>query len=317
MKQLAEGKRVWNSSKTHEANGVAPEPKPKSRKSDKSLASQRVTAKPKFIEPMKARTQEAAPPGEWLYEVKFDGFRAVAYKKAKTVNLLSRTNHELTQKFPEITEALDELRATDAIVDGEIVALDKEGCSSFQLLQACELGQARPPLCYYAFDLLALRGKSTCDLPLEERREKLKEILPASSGTIRFSASLGGHAKSLLVKAASLGLEGLIGKRAGSAYEPGRRGGAWIKLKLVSEQEFVIGGYTDPTGARQHIGALLVGVYEKKKLVYSGKVGTGFNDAALRQFYKQFKPMEQKTCAFSDLPETRKGRYGQGITTSL
>ena len=273
--------------------------------------------KAKFLEPMKARIENKVPPGDWLYEIKFDGFRAVAYKEGKAVHLLSRTNHDLAEKFPDVVEAMGQIDASGAIIDGEIVALDKEGRSSFQLLQAYELGQERPPLCYYVFDLLALNGKSTRDLPLEERREKLKAILPASSDMIRFSPSLGTDAEKLLKKAGDLGLEGLIGKRQGSRYEVGRRSGAWIKLKLVKEQEFVIGGYTPPGGTRQHIGALLVGVHEKGKLVYSGKVGTGYTGAVLKDLHTRFKKIAAQTCPFTDLPEEREGRYGQGITASV
>jgi bifunctional non-homologous end joining protein LigD len=174
-------------------------------------------------------------------------------------------------------------------------------------------------LCYYVFDLLQIGGQDLTALLLRDRREKLKNILPAKKlgNGIRFSSALGHDAPRLLKKAQSLGLEGLIGKREGSAYEPGRRTGAWIKLKIVREQEFVIGGYTDPGGARQHFGALLVGVYEKKSLVYAGKVGTGFSEAVLADLARRFKPLARKTCPFVDLPEARKGRYGQGITPAI
>ena len=270
--------------------------------------------KAEFIEPMKARMAERAPTGDWLYEVKFDGFRALAFKEAGSVHLLSRTNHDLGGKFPDIAEALQSLRAEEAVVDGEIVALDSAGRSSFQMLQAYELGQERPALCYYVFDLLALRGKSLRALPLEERRAKLQSILPAASDVVRFSPSLGNDADSLLDKVRSLGMEGLIGKRASSIYEAGRRTGAWIKLKVVMEQEFVVGGYTEPTGSREHIGALLVGVHDGSKLVYAGKVGTGFNQAILRNLAARFKTLASATCPFADLPEKRAGHFGQGMT---
>jgi bifunctional non-homologous end joining protein LigD len=267
---------------------------------------------------MMARLVDKAPPGEWRYEIKFDGFRALAYKDGDSVHLLSRTNHDLAQKFPKVVDAIPSLRADEAIVDGEIVALEKDGRSSFQLLQAYELGEERPPLCFYVFDVLSIEGKSVRDLPLEQRREKLQAILPKrTDGTIRFSSSLGSDAPPLLKKAQSLGLEGLIGKKAGSHYEAGKRTGTWIKLKLVKEQEFVIGGYTPPGGTRKHFGALLVGVQDKGKLVYAGKVGTGFNEAVLRDLYRRFSKLKSDTCPFSDLPEKRQGRYGQGITPSI
>lgn len=318
LSQLSKSGRVWNSSTPDGKAEPAPKQhKPAPKQSATKPARKKAAMKSQPITPMLARLADSVPPGEWLYEVKFDGFRAVAYKEGDALHLLSRTHHDLAPKFPEITEALQDLRTEEAIVDGEIVALDKDGRSSFQLLQAYELGQERPPLCYYAFDLLALKGKSIRDLPLEERRKKLQSILPATGDIVKFSPSLGSDAAMLLKKAKALGLEGLIGKHAGSTYEVGRRTGAWIKLKLVTQQEFVIGGYTDPTGARKHLGALLVGVHEKGKLVYSGKVGTGFNDAVLRDLHSRFKKLARTTCPFSDLPEEREGRYGQGITASV
>jgi bifunctional non-homologous end joining protein LigD len=157
------------------------------------------------------------------------------------------------------------LNAKDAVIDGEIVALDEQGISSFQLLQAFELGQERPPIFYYAFDLLRLNGKDLRETPLNERKERLGRLLKNSPGVIRLSSSLEGSTTQLLEQVRKLGLEGLIGKRKASTYESGRRSGAWIKLKLQPEQEFVIGGFTPPGGTRKYFGALLVGVYERGK----------------------------------------------------
>ncbi len=202
-----------------------------------------------FVEPMKAKLAGSPPePGDWLYEIKFDGFRALALKNGRDVRLLSRNEKDFNEKFPEIAGAIGELEADDAVLDGEIVALDKNGVSSFQLLQAFELGEERPPIFFYAFDLLYLNGKDLKQLPLVERKARLKHILKEHTGLIRFSDSLGDNAVKLLKQARTLGLEGLIGKRRDSRYEPGKRSGAWIKLKLHREQEFVIGGYTDPEG---------------------------------------------------------------------
>lgn len=293
--------------------------KPSRRQSDKGPPSPPPVLAPdqvKFIEPMKARLVEAAPEGDWGYEVKFDGFRALAYKRGPAVLLLSRTNHDLTAKFPELAASLGELAADDAILDGEIVALDPKGRSSFQLLQAYELGQEKPPLFYYAFDLLELEGKNLRSLPLEKRKEKLEPLLPKNSVALRFSATLGSNADKLLKMAARHGLEGLIGKKQGSAYEAGRRSGAWIKLKIVKEQEFVIGGWTDPEGGRAHFGALLLGVNEGRHLRYVGKVGTGFNTALLASLSRGMDRRSRKTCPFGNLPEESAGRYGAGLTAS-
>jgi bifunctional non-homologous end joining protein LigD len=162
--------------------------------------------------------------------------------------------------------------------------------------------------------LLQLNGEKLMDRPLLERRERLAEILRKAPETIRYSDSLGSDAKQLLIQARKLNLEGLIGKRTDSVYEPGKRTGAWVKLKLQKEQEFVIGGYTDPEGSRPHLGALLVGVQQKGKLIYAGKVGTGFNRKLLQSLHSAFKKIRRDTCPFTNLPEKSGGRWRQGIT---
>ena len=149
-------------------------------------------------------------------------------------------------KFPEVKEGV----AQDAVIDGEIVALDDKGRSSFQLLQGFDIGLVKPPIVFYAFDLLRLNGKDLQNLPIEERKAKLEELLKKPPGVIRYSVSLTNKIEELLSRAQELGLEGLIGKRSGSRYETGRRTGAWVKIKLYQEQEFVIGGYTEPEGSR-------------------------------------------------------------------
>lgn len=149
---------------------------------------------------------------------------------------------------------------------------------------------------------------------MEERKELLQKLLEDQPGVIRFSAGLGSDADSLLDQARKLGLEGLIGKKAGSLYEVGLRSGTWIKLKLLQEQEFVIGGFTDPEGSRQHIGALIVGFYKGKDLVFAEKVGTGFNTKLLRTLHTRFKSIAQETCPFVNLPLPRGSKWGQGIT---
>lgn len=323
LPEIAKSKRVWRSGgRGDEGRGSQGGGRKKGQKAeDKKEASRRdqhlgVDEMP-FIEPMMAKLVDEAPPGEWSYEIKFDGFRALGCIKERSTGLLSRTRHDLTAKFPEVAEALHSISARKAVLDGEIVALDGKGRSSFQLLQAYELGQERPPLYYYVFDLLELNGKSLRGLPLEERKRKLKELLPEEEGLIRYSASLGDDSTKLMKMAARHGLEGLIGKRTGSVYEPGKRSGTWIKLKLQQEQEFVIGGYTDPSGARSHLGALLVGVYSKGRLTYAGKVGTGFNTGLLKELHARLGRIARKTCPFADLPEERTGRYGQGITAAV
>ena len=192
-------------------------------------------------------------------------------------------------KFPEVKDSIAALDVQDAIIDGEIVALDEKGRSSFQLLQGFDMGQERPPIVFYAFDLLRLNGKDLQSLPIEERKAKLEELLKKPPGVIRYSVSFTKDIQELLDRARKLGLEGLIGKRSGSRYEAGKRTGAWIKIKLHQEQEFVIGGYTEPEGSRKHFGALLVGFYEGKKLKFAGRVGTGFSEKLLSTLYSDLK----------------------------
>jgi bifunctional non-homologous end joining protein LigD len=265
---------------------------------------------------MKAKLVASTPAGDWTYEIKFDGFRALALRGSSEARLVSRNKNDFGGKFTEVMDSLSKLDVQDAIIDGEIVALDEKGRSSFQLLQAFELGQVRPPVFYYAFDLLRLNGMDLRDRPLEERKAKLETLLTEAPGNIRYSASLGADAEKILDQARRLGLEGLIGKRVGSHYEAGRRTGTWIKLKLEHQQEFVIGGYTEPAGSRKHFGAILVGFYEGEQLKFAGKVGTGFNEKLLQTLYGTFRKISREACPFVDLPEKRAGRYGQGVTPS-
>jgi bifunctional non-homologous end joining protein LigD len=269
---------------------------------------------PPFIEPMKALLVDRPPPGSWLYELKFDGFRALGLRAGSQTALLSRNQKDLGIQFPEVLESLRQLEVRNVAIDGEIVALDPQGRSSFQLLQAHISGEKHSHLAYYAFDLLYLEGRDLRDRPLTERKEKLSKLFRSPPGVLRLSDALGNDATLLLRRARSLGLEGLIGKRADSLYESGRRSGAWIKLKLHHEQEFVIGGFTPPEGSRRHLGALLIGIYEDGELLFSGKVGTGFTHATLKSLHARLKKILRSTCPFSNLPEKKRARYGQAIT---
>lgn len=299
---------------------------PASSKSRKSSARKyapvgRLLAKlpgrlPEFIEPMKALLSDTMPRGEnWIYELKFDGFRGLAIKRNKTIELVSRNTRSLTATFPEVIEALQELPAREYVIDGEIVALDPDGRSSFQLLQAANLpGEKRPPIYYYAFDLLQLNGRDLTGLPLADRKQHLQELLQGVTDRIRFSASINAESDRVLQAMKARGLEGLIAKRCDSSYETGRRSGAWVKFKWTNEQEFVIGGYTPPQGTRSHFGAVLVGYYESGRLMFASKVGTGFNEKLLRVLFDRFQKLKQTTCPFSNLPEKNSSRWGKSLT---
>jgi len=282
------------------------------------------TAKPRFIEPMKARLVDNPPThGDWLYELKFDGIRAIAVKNKSKISLISRNGNKLDARFPAIAEAVKNLPVRDCVIDGEVVALDEEGRSSFQLLQALEMEGRKAPLRFYVFDLLQLDGKSLLGLPLEQRKQVLAKVCENAGDPIRYSGEIGGDVKSLLAEVKRRSLEGLIGKQRKSVYEPGRRSGTWIKLKCLNEQEFVIGGYTPPGGSRKHFGAILVGYYEDKNkkrdscLKFAGKVGSGFTAKALSILSKKFREEERDHCPFVDLPSKQGGEWVQGITPSM
>jgi len=203
------------------------------------------------------------------------------------------------------------------VLDGEVVALDDEGRSSFQLLQALEMEGRKAPLRFYVFDLLQLNGKSLLELPVEQRKQVLAKVCEDVGDPMHYSGEIMGNVKSLLAEVKKRGLEGLIGKQRGSKYEPGRRSGAWIKLKAVQEQEFVIGGFTPPTGSRKYFGAVLVGYHENGKLKFAGKVGTGFTEKSLSMLHKKFRTEERDNCPFVDLPHKTAGQWFQNITPSM
>ena len=272
-------------------------------------------ARPRFVEPMKPKLVEhPLTTGDWVYELKFDGIRALAIKDGRAMQLVSRNEKKLNDRFPEIARAAGDFEADECVVDGEVVAMDEEGRSSFQLLQRAELDGKDAPLAFYVFDLLQLNGRSLIGVPLTLRKEGLRRLVPPSGDIIRFSGALGTEAETLLPEIRRRGLEGLLGKQRDSVYEPGRRSGAWIKLKCVNEQEFVIGGYTPPAGARKHFGALLVGYYDKGRLLFAGKVGTGFDTKLLSTLHEKMRAEERSTCPFTDLPSKQNGEWVQGIT---
>lgn len=293
-------------------------PRPSGKRSKAPSSSRRVATEVNFVPPMKCRLVETPPVGkEWIYEVKFDGFRALAIKRRNQVQLLSRSAKDLTARFPEIADAVRRLPVGDAIFDGELVALDSQGRSSFQLLQMAAMpDEARPPLYFYAFDLLNLNGENLAGLPLAQRKKFLQALIEPEHEPVRFSADIKGDPKKLLAEIRKRGMEGIIAKRTDSKYEAGLRTGAWMKIKVVNEQEFVIGGYTEPKGSRDHFGAILVGYFEGKKFIFASKVGTGFNQALLSSLHKQFQKIRRDTCPFVNLPEKKTSRFAQGVTAA-
>jgi bifunctional non-homologous end joining protein LigD len=269
---------------------------------------------PDFVEPMKAQLVDSVPSGDWLYEIKFDGYRALALRGGSETRILSRNQKDLAKKFTNIRDSIAALDVRDAIIDGEIVALDDRGRPSFQLLQGFDMGLVRPPIVFYAFDLLRVNGQDLRSWPIEERKAKLAALLKRSPADVRYSASFTQNIDELLKRVRELSLEGLIGKRAGSKYDS-KRSGAWIKIKLYQQGSFVIGGYTQPAGERKHMGALLVGVYENGKLKFAGRVGTGFSEKLLRSLSDELNKMAVKACPFYNLPAIGRG-LDPGLTVA-
>jgi bifunctional non-homologous end joining protein LigD len=269
-----------------------------------------------FVDPMLAVSVDRLPGGNWLYEMKFDGYRAIGAKSDKEVRLLSRNRTNFSDDYPQLIQALKQLPAKSATLDGEIVALDKDGRPSFQLLQGFAKTH-KTPLVYYAFDLLFLNGKDLRDRPLVERRKLLATLLEKAPENIKFSEELSGDKDQLLRAAQQFELEGLIAKRPDSLYESGRRSSAWLKVKLTRQQEFVIGGYTPPQGGRQYFGALLVGYNSPGGLLFAGRAGTGFSEKALETLYGGLQNIIRPTCPFVNLPLESRGRWGLGITLAV
>jgi len=262
---------------------------------------------------MKALLTRDLPKGtEYIYELKFDGVRALAVKDGRSTRLLSRAANELGGKYPEIVKSLAKISAKQVVLDGEVVALDEQGRPSFQVLQTYHMTSPRPPLLYYVFDALQLSGKDLRILPLNKRRAIAERLVADLSPNIRMSATIDVRHEKLMKGLQTSGLEGLVAKLADSQYETGRRSGAWLKFKWSTEQEFVIGGYTSPKGARSYFGALVIGYYEKGKLLFAGKVGTGFDQRLLSTLFAKFQKLITTECPFANLPE--QSLAGRGLT---
>lgn len=259
---------------------------------------------PETLKPELATLVESAPDGDWLYEIKFDGYRVMARIDNGDVRLITRNGHDWTHKLPKQAEALAGLGLESAWLDGEMVVANEQGVPDFQALQnAFDVGSSGK-IAYYLFDLPYLNGMDLRKVPVEERRAALAAVLePNEDPLLRFSDSFEETPEALLNSACQMRMEGLIGKRQGSAYVS-RRSSDWIKLKCKNRQEFVVVGYSDPKGARSAFGALLLGLHDvdSGELRYAGKVGTGFNETTLKSIYQQLLPLETKKAAVVNPP---------------
>jgi DNA ligase D-like protein (predicted ligase) len=266
--------------------------------------------KPGFIEPMLLLRTEKLPEGpDWAYEIKLDGYRALAFKAGGKLELRSRNDNDFALRYPSIAKALASL-PDDTAVDGEIVALDAEGKPSFNALQNC--GSSKADLIYYVFDLMVLAGEDVMGEQLRKRRELLeKKILTKLDEPIRYSPALNASLAVLIQSVKAQGFEGLVAKRLDSRYQPGDRSGAWQKMRVNQGQELVIAGYTPSS---KNFDALVIGYYEDGKLMYAARTRNGFTPASRAELFKKLKPLEMKDCPFANLPEKKAGRWGAGLT---
>jgi bifunctional non-homologous end joining protein LigD len=256
--------------------------------------------------PMLATLAEGLPSGEgWLYEAKWDGYRALGYVRGGEARLVSRNRKELTERFPQVAkELVKALRSPDAVVDGEVCALDEHGRPSFSAMQ-----QGSTRLVYEVFDLLELDGEPLVALPLTERRERLEALL-APNPLVQLSGAFD-DGEALLVAAEEQGLEGVMAKRASSPYKPGRRGGDWLKVKTHGRQEFVICGWTKGQGRREgRFGALVLGVHENGALRWVGNCGTGFGERDIDELLAKLEPLRADECPFPQVPKMPRVRKG-------
>ena len=250
-------------------------------------------------------TDEPFSDPAWIFERKLDGVRCIAHRARSGVVLLSRTDRNMNGQYPELAEALGADPCPDFVVDGEVVALDSRGITSFGRLQ--RRGKERVAIYLYAFDLLRVEGADLRDLPLRERKRRLRDTLRFED-PIRFTPHRNEHGERLFEEACRKGLEGVIAKRADSPYRA-TRSRDWLKLKCHAEQELVIGGFTAPQGSRTDFGALLVGHFDSGTLRYAGKVGTGFGRSTLAELGAQLRKLESRANPFADVHPVPRGTH--------
>src|SRR5215471_13176476 len=263
---------------------------------------------------------------QWLFEIKWDGYRAVSFIHDGRAKLVSRNQNDLTGEFPEIAKAAGRLEIESAMLDGEIVALDEEGRSSFSLMQQrtgmTHPGKARGakdltvPIVYYVFDLLYLNGYNLMRVPLEQRKELLAQIVPRGDGLLRYSDHHPAEGTRLFEVARDKGLEGIVAKLRSGLYLQ-KRSREWLKIKISRRQECVICGYSDPRGSREYFGSLILGLYNQEgKLVHAGNVGTGFSRKSEAGLFKQLQKLETDQNPFGKKIDTG-GRAPHWVKTDL
>lgn len=262
----------------------------------------------KPVKPMMAVAAPELPRGpEWSYEVKWDGYRAQVIKDGSRVALASRNLKDMTETFRAVALQGERLHAANAILDGEIVALDPGGRPSFQALH--HWATAGLAIVFYAFDLLHLNGKPLLKVPLEERRRPLARVIDDTG--LLLSEALPGTPEEITSAVKQLGLEGVVAKRRPSLYEPGRRSDHWVKVRFAHHQEFVVGGYKPSPGG---FDSIVVGYYDGRSLLSAGKVRNGFTPHSRALLFERLRALTVKRCPFANLPTSRTSHWGEGIT---
>jgi DNA ligase D-like protein (predicted ligase) len=265
--------------------------------------------KAEFIEPMECAPVTKLLNGpEWVYEIKLDGYRAIAINSNSVVNLFSRRHKSFNHQYPHLVEALAEL-PEGTVVDGEVVALDDSGRPNFNLLAQFRSEASR--IHYFIFDLLVCNDRDLTKLPLSGRRDLMKTFLKLQSPRLRIAEQFEVSANDMFAAVRQQQLEGVIGKRKDSVYEAGKRTGAWVKCRANRGQELVIGGYIPgPHG----FDSLIVGYYQGKDLMYVARVRSGFVPASRRQVFERIRHLASPTMPFANLPDTHKSRWGDELT---
>ncbi len=316
LEEIAAGKRVWHSSRkngetrANKAKAISPSVstspgKPFSAAARKQLLKELPGAKagpmPDKLRPQLATLVKHAPSGdEWLNEIKFDGYRMLCHVERREVKFVSRNGLDWTARVPHLTPAVRGLGVGSALFDGEVVSLAPDGSSSFQGLQNAFAEKKSGTLVYYVFDLLYLDGMNLVQVPLEDRKRLLAQVVGTSLAAVRDAGYIVGKGPDFFAEACRRRLEGIICKRRDRPYRQGRSA-EWLKVKCAHHEEFVIGGYTPPQGARIGFGALLLGYYDDGQLRYAGRVGTGFSDALLEDLSQRMQSLEQQGSPFVDL----------------
>ncbi|MCA9293350.1 MAG: DNA ligase D, partial [Phycisphaerales bacterium] len=310
--------RVWKDGKAQEGKARAERasaPRVQSRLDPSGLPGAEAAKMPKTVKPQLCTAQSAPPIGdEWVHELKYDGYRLMARLEGGKVTLLTRNGHDWTDRFAPVAKALGRLAIKDAILDGEVCVLDARGLPSFGALQRSLDRRDRSGFVYYVFDVLYARGHDLMRTPLVERKGYLERVLMASPGigpVVQYAQHIDAPGDAVAREARAHGAEGIISKKRDARYVQ-QRSHSWVKVRFTNREEFVVGGYTKPEGSRSAFGALLVGRYDATgRLVYCGRVGTGFTEQSLHDLHQQMKPLARDATPFANPPT---GADARGVT---